>query len=245
MVGQSTRLMLSYAKVESLAYDLEKTRSDFYQNEFIAFYRECDVFFICLPTPYKNGGYDLSSLESIRQEIRKAEHIIGRNKPIVVRSTVLPGTTEELFGKTLSTVLYMPEFLTEKNWPSDALIPSRIVVGSDHQVPTWMFTIVSQFKCPHFFMSLAEAETAKLLSNAFLATRISWFNEMRKNLRKVDSEKVFQAIAADPRIGKYGSEALGPFGGHCLPKDTQALNTYFKGKGKLLKATIEVNEAMK
>lgn len=186
-----------------------------------------EVVIICLPTNLNESTktYDTKALE-------KAVVEISEKNPaalIVLKSTVNIGFTETLNLK--NEIIYSPEFLREKMAYEDALKPDRIVVGCKAVSPkTYKYasTIESVISVPRktIFMSLKEAEAVKLYSNAYLAMRIAFFNELDTVAMQEDinSKKVIKAMGLDPRIGDYYNNPSFFYSGYCLPKDTRALS---------------------
>lgn len=236
-MGKATALAVSKLQQQVLIHDYDNKRSLCRLDEIE---QSCDTIFLCLPTPPSEDGFDTAALELVASKLGE-----GRGT-LVIRSTVLPGTTNRIFRQWRGALVYMPEFLREKHMEEDALKPSRIIVGHNGVVPDMVSYLASNMAEKVFYASIEEAEAAKLFSNYFLSTRISWFNEARKTLQKkgINAENVFRCMAADERIGEYGSKDVGTFGGNCLPKDLHALERW-AGGSHFLTATKEVNEGMK
>jgi UDPglucose 6-dehydrogenase len=140
-----------------------------------------------------------------------------------------------------------PEFLREKSSVEDFLNPDRIVIGSlNERSGEVLERLYSSFKSPIIKTDLDTAEMIKYASNLFLASKISFFNEIHLICQQVglDSKMVSEAVSLDKRIGKYGVYGGKPFSGMCFPKDLAAFITFAKSKGvnpKLLEAVEEVN----
>ena len=222
---------------------------------------ECDVLFLCVPTPTVCGQMDSCCLRNKVTEVADALNSASKYQVVVVRSTVLPGTTrteivpllERYCGSKLGEdfgVCVNPEFLREKTALSDFLRPSRIVIGEvDKQSGDTLEKLYSPLKAPIFRTNFDTAEMIKYVSNAFLSTKISFFNEIHEvcQVLDVDSEFVSQAVAEDPRIGKYGIHGGRPYNGSCLPKDLEAFIGFIKAKGlnpKVLNAAYLTNFEM-
>jgi nucleotide sugar dehydrogenase len=174
---------------------------------------------------------------------------------VVVRSTVLPGTTEYIVipilekesGKKAGVdfgVAMNPEYLREKNAEDDFQNPWIITIGSlDRKSRNFKSKIYQKFDCPIHHLSLREAETQKYVHNLFNAVKIAFFNEMRMVCDSIgiSPEKIFE-ITVDSAEGswnkKYGIGNFGPFDGMCLPKDTQAFLNWSK-KNKLQLDVLE------
>ncbi len=209
----------------------------------------CEVVMIAVGTPsMDNGEVDLRYVfEAVQEIVRWAR------EPLVIamKSTVPPGTGSRmeqhvLQGKPIHYVAN-PEFLREGQAVHDWFHPSRTVVGA--QTPEALAVIRKLYqgiRAPLFEMSVTTAEMVKYASNAFLATKVSFINEIANLCEAVgaDVAQVAQAVGADPRIGSDYLQAGVGYGGSCFPKDTRALNAMSDANGyafRLLKAVIEVN----
>ncbi len=197
-----------------------------------------DVTFICVGTPSrKDGSIDLSFVKETTVQIAQILRGMNRWHLVVVKSTVLPGTTqnvvlpllEKYSGKHVGTDLGLamnPEFLKEGVAIQDFLNPDRIVVGSaDTKSSTTLKELYKGFTCPILVTSLSAAEMIKYASNTFLATKISFINEIG-NLCKhlgVDTYQVAEGMGLDRRIGRAFLDSGIGWGGSCFPKDVDAL----------------------
>jgi GDP-mannose 6-dehydrogenase len=201
---------------------------------------ESDISFICVGTPsLRNGKLDLSHVESVSREIGVALRDKKRHHTIVVRSTVLPGTTESVVVTALEdasglqsgadfAVCYNPEFIREGSAVSDFLDPPYTVLGAN--APEELSRLRELYKgIPGFTFETAipVAEMVKYVSNAFHALKVGFANEIGtlcKNLG-VDTEAVTRIFTSDTKLN-ISSSYLSPgfaFGGSCLPKDLRAL----------------------
>ena len=152
---------------------------------------------------------------------------------------------EQLKSKTTNknwSYYFNPEFLTAKNALEDIMNPDRIIVGGLTDDFKVMEKLYKSFQCPFIKTGLEEAEMIKYISNNFLATKISFFNEMGVIAARMglDVRKIERAVALDKRIGKYGTRSGEAYGGVCFPKDTFAFNKKFPTK--ILDKTIDVND---
>jgi UDPglucose 6-dehydrogenase len=213
-------------------------------NEAIA---EARFIVIAVGTPTaENGAPDLSALGAVCAALA-ARDLAG--KIVVVRSTVPPGTTLALQERFPGIpVVFAPEFLREGLALQDFRAPSRIVIGSLDAAAAASFAGLHRgMECPVFYTSPTEAEVVKGFSNAFLATKISFANEVANFCDAVgaDAPAVLAAVGADPRIGPA---CLAPgigFGGPCLSKDVRSLQHCAQEAGAsadMLSATLRVNE---
>jgi UDPglucose 6-dehydrogenase len=192
---------------------------------------DCRVVFVCVPTPMRDdGSCNLDYVEKVVEEVSK---IVLRQK-IVIRSTVPVGTSERL------GVCVMPEFLTEANWKNDFVNCENWIVGEDSSTMITSLSIgrifqaaQKQGKIKHLNFSACttkEAELIKLTRNTFLATKVSFFNEVETFCQAMDIsyENVRKMVALDNRIGDSHTAVPGPdgkkgFGGTCFPKDAFSL----------------------
>jgi len=186
----------------------------------------------------------------------------------VVKSTVVPGTTEKVVipilekytGKKAGEfgICMNPEFLTEisgtwstdENTKKDFFTEDRIVIGEyDKRSGDVLEELYKPLNKPIFRTDLRTAELIKYASNCMLATKISYWNEIFLICKEldIDSQIVANIVGLDPRIGKYGTVHGKAFGGKCLPKDLKAFISFAEKyrKPKLLKAVDEINEAIK
>ncbi len=204
---------------------------------------------IAVGTPTaENGAPDLSALAAVSAELSACD-LAG--KIVVVRSTVPPGTTLALQQRFAdrAPVIFAPEFLREGMALDDFRAPSRIVIGALDKAAARAFAALhGSMDCPVFYTSPTEAEVVKGFSNAFLAAKISFANEVANFCDAVgaDARAVLAAVGADPRIG---AACLAPgigFGGPCLSKDVRSLQHCSQEVGasaEMLGASLRVNES--
>lgn len=190
----------------------------------------CPVIFVCVPTPmFSNGKCDLSVVEEVVAEIN--EH--GKNNIAVIKSTVPPGTTQNLNRKFHNiSVVFNPEFLTEANFIEDFKSQERIIVGGERPESTVVYNVFRKVFTEATIIKTKSttAEFVKYFTNTFLATKVSFANEFKQicNQMDVDYDKVLEYALHDGRIGKTHLSVPGPdgrfgFGGSCFPKDVNAL----------------------
>ncbi|MDD4307654.1 MAG: UDP-glucose/GDP-mannose dehydrogenase family protein [Thermoplasmata archaeon] len=223
-----------------------------------------EASFICVPTPF-NNGFDASIIKSIFSDIAKAIPLKQSQHLIVVKSTVLPGTTEKLLLPLLlknvpsdeARICVNPEFVTEisSTWTDDEdfLIDKgnegRIVIGAlNKESGEWLKQIYSKDMAEVFLTDLKTAEMTKYAANCMLAVKISYWNEIFLICEElsIDSNEVARLTTLDSRIGEYGSIHGKAFGGKCLPKDLKSLMSLtgnIDGVG-ILKAANRVNDWM-
>ncbi len=215
-----------------------------------------DIVFIAVDTPPTySGDADLSRVMGVVDELEKVgadpRHIL------VMKSTVPVGTGErvraELDARGLADVGYCsnPEFLKEGAAIEDFLHPDRVVVGAFDPVHgDRVESLYASLGCPVVRTTVASAEMVKYASNAFLATKISFINEIANVCEEVgaDVAVVAHGMGLDARIGKSFLRAGIGFGGSCFPKDVAALKQLAGNSGyhfQLLTSVIEVNELQK
>jgi UDPglucose 6-dehydrogenase len=208
------------------------------------------LLFVCVQTPPTySGDADLSAVHQAVEEIGETE-----GRALVMKSTVPVGTGRAI-QRDAPDLAYVacPEFLKEGSAVKDFLEPDRVVIGADSH-DDWaaeaVEAVYEPLGAPIVRTDLSSAEMIKLASNAYLATKISFINEIANVCDEVgaDVTEVARGMGLDPRIGsKFLNAGLG-FGGSCFPKDTQALKILAGNSGyhfQLLNSVIEVNELQK
>jgi len=191
-----------------------------------------DVVFVCLPTPMnEDGTCHVNIVEAAIKRIFE----FGVATTVVIKSTVSPGTTAK-WNKQFPTlnVVFNPEFLTEANAVSDYENQTRIILGGPRKATTKLKPIFKK-AFPNADIIKTDstyAEMIKYVTNSFLATKVSFANEMYQICEglKVDYDKVIEYATYDDRLGKSHWSVPGPdgdfgYGGHCFPKDVKALIT--------------------
>lgn len=228
-----------------------------------------DISFVCVPTPTEEGRIDLEHLEAVLKDLALSLKDKEKYHVVVVKSTVVPGTTEKVVIPILKTsgkkigpevgVCVNPEFLTEihSSWTDnetfkrDFFKQDRIIIGEfDRRSGDTLEELYKPLKIPIVRTDLKTAEMVKYACNCALASRISYWNEIYYLCQKlgIDSDLVAKVAAMDPRIGRYGTIHGKAFGGKCLPKDLKAFISFAKEQGyepKLLEAIDEINERIK
>ena len=193
---------------------------------------QCDFVFVCVPTPmYEDGSQDLSYVESAFENVS--------NKPIyILKSTVLPGTTEKLSKKNSNiNIVFSPEFLTERTAKLDMLTQSRIILGGELTLTDKVKTLINQrFKIKNIIQTDSKtAELTKYMNNTFFATKVSIMNEFKLVCDKIEAnwEVALKGFVSDGRIGDShlnvpGHDGKLGYGGTCFPKDVNALLSFSK-----------------
>ena len=219
-----------------------------------------DVVFICVQTYCQDdGAIDLTHIKQAVTSVGKALKNSKGHPLVVIKSTVIPGTTEKVLlplleknsGKKAGEgfgIAVNPEFLREGRAVEDFLNPDRIVIGElESDSGDILCQLYQNFNAPVLRVDLKTAEMIKYASNVFLATKISFINEIGNICKKlgIDTYKVAQGISLDPRISPHFLNAGIGFGGSCLPKDTKALISAAQEWGyqpSLLQSVINVND---
>ena len=205
-----------------------------------------NYIFICVPTDYDENTKCLNTtlIESSIKNILK----INNNAIIVIKSTIPVNYTCKLIKKfNYKKIIYVPEFLREASAFDDVLNPSRIIIGGENKY-TIKYKLDFNLDNNVYLCSSTEAEIIKLASNAYLAMRIAYFNEIDNlcyNLN-ADTLKVINGICSDQRIGNYYNNPSFGDGGYCLPKDSKELMYSFKDiPGVLIEAIVKSNQLRK
>ena len=269
VVGQATGKGLKQFGNSVIFHDIDKNkletlRKNGYKvsNQVIETVLNSDIVFVCVPTPTNNNQMDLSIVLSVISELSAALNVAKKYVVLVFRSTLLPQTTRTILIPTLEEnsglkagkdfgICMNPEFLRENSSLNDFLNPPRVVIGEyDKKSGDILEKLYSPFNCSIIRTDLDTAEMIKYAANLFLASKISFFNEIYMVCQKLglDPKVVSEAASLDPRIGKYGTCGGLPFGGKCFPKDLHAFISYAKSRGlnhKILEAVKEVNQIMK
>ena len=240
-------------------YDLDEAKCNSTHDQVA---RESNIIFVCVPTPMrKDGSCDTRILEKVIVKINDdVRSDPGCNRPIiVVKSTVPPGTTEKLNKlASVCSVCFSPEFLTEANSFDDFKNQSRIIIGGDTSSNCRSARIVKSMfrkpfpRIPIVVTKFETAEMVKYFTNCFLATKVIFANEIYQICEdsNIDYDKVLEYVLYDTRFGRTHMSVPGPdgdlgFGGHCFPKDLNALIHFADDRGvdcSLLKTVRSKNE---
>ncbi|MGD1044648.1 MAG: UDP-glucose/GDP-mannose dehydrogenase family protein [Bacteroidota bacterium] len=216
------------------------------------------VIFLCLPTPQsEDGSADLSRVLSVSENLAE---LINEDKILVSKSTVPVGTVDRIRqvirkkSEYEVEVVSNPEFLKEGSAIQDSLKPDRIIIGTRSKkaiaILKDLYAPFVRTGNPILIMNERSAEMTKYAANAFLATKISFMNELSNLCEKVgaDIDLVRKGIGSDPRIGNQFLFAGIGYGGSCFPKDVKALiktSQEYECDLKILKAVDDVNERQK
>jgi UDPglucose 6-dehydrogenase/GDP-mannose 6-dehydrogenase len=230
------------------------------------------VIFVAVGTPTHDGRIDLGQISAAAETIGKQIADTDEFTVVVVKSTVVPGTTsgpvteilERVSGKVAGRdfgVCMNPEFLREGSAVDDFRDPDRIVIGTDDErTAAIMSELYAPYDCPKFVTTPSNAEMSKYVSNCLLATLISFSNEFANLCQATpgtDIELVMDALAQDRRLSpRVGGEIISPgiltylrpgigYGGSCLPKDVAALRHMARNANapmRMLDTVHEINE---
>lgn len=217
-----------YYKV--FTYDLQPELCNSSLDEIL---ERCKIVFVCLPTPMnKNGSCNLDILEGALKEINDKTTIDDRI--VVIKSTIIPGSTDRYNSMYKNIeIVFNPEFLTEANAVDDFENQTRILLGGNVKATTKLKQLYSAIfrNTPKIIKTSAKsAELVKYVTNTFLSTKVSFANEIYKicEALDLDYDRIIEMATLDPRLGDSHWGVPGPdgdfgYGGHCFPKDLDAI----------------------
>lgn len=232
--------------VRAFGYDKYKKNSP---NTFKEVEDNCDIIILCLPTPYIKGGFNIESIEDTLKELKPGY------KAIIIKSTVLPGTTEMLQNKYEDkgfAILFNPEFLDENTAKEDFEYPQSQIVGYtdiSYGVAEYILSILPEASYQKIMRS-TEAEMVKLTKNTFFVYKVIFGNLIYDICKEkgINYFDVVEGLLDDSRIGEHGwtiyHKGGRGAGGHCLPKDSNAFVDWIENKGnehKLLNIVKNLN----
>ena len=251
-VGKATKMFST--NDEYMTFDLNKDLC-YPKNITINDLIKCDLIFISVPTPMnKDGTVHTGIVENV---VKQLKNIVQINCPLIVRSTVPPGTCEKL------GVFFMPEFLTEKNFLEDFKNTKKWIIGAPkYYNDIHLIRIVHVIEQAYEFkninskeievVSTEEAEMIKYFKNTFLAVKVSYCNEIKDfcDYKNINYNNIVRLSTEDDRITKShtsvpGHDGKKGYGGTCFPKDINGLYGEFKKyniESYMLKGSIERNE---
>ena len=190
-----------------------------------------DIIFVCVPTPMDKDGS--CNIDIVNDVVKEINFCAEDDKIVAIKSTIPPGTTNKLNKKCQNiTVIFNPEFLTEANFIDDFKNQNRIIIGGQRPATTKLRQVYS-LAFPNAKIVKTGSKTAEMVkyfTNTFLATKVSFANEMYQICSGlgIDYDKVVEYSTYDERLGKSHWAVPGPdgkfgFGGSCFPKDINAL----------------------
>ena len=231
-VGTAVKEVFSkHYNVETYDLDKDKCSVDYLED----IVELSNIIFVCVPTPMKkDGSCDTSIVEAVVKDINNM--VVSRNvsgRIVAIKSTIPPGTTNRLNKECKNiSVIFNPEFLTEANFIDDFKNQNRIIIGGERPSTTKLRQVYSlAFPSAKIVKTGSiTAEMVKYFTNTFLATKVSFANEMKQicDGLNIDYDKVVEYSTYDERLGKSHWAVPGPdgklgFGGSCFPKDINAL----------------------
>tara|TARA_B100000795_G_scaffold57639_1_gene38196 strand:+ start:1553 stop:2857 length:1305 start_codon:yes stop_codon:yes gene_type:complete len=234
-----------------------KNKRLMFSNDLKNSVKKSDIIFICVGTPTKKGGKsaDLSQIYSVAKELAKS---LNKFKIIITKSTV-PVTTGDEVEKILNqknskkkfSVVSNPEFLREGEAIRDFTFPDRVVIGSNdfksNKILKSLYSPLIAKGAKYVHTSRKAAELIKYASNAFLATKITFINEIANLCEQINInvDDIAIGMGLDQRIGSRFLRAGPAYGGSCFPKDTKAITSTadkFKTNLSVIKSVIKSNE---
>ena len=236
MVGGSMR---KYYK-DAYVYDKYKEEGS------IEELNKADIIFICVPTPYQEGGFDTS-------EIKNALDGIENDKIVVLRSTMLPGTTVKLQKQyPRLKLLFNPEFLTEESAMSDFQYPDKQIVGFTDESYKVAGDVMGVLPLAPYtrIMRSYNAEMIKIMLNTYFCVKVTYANHIYDicKSKKLDYNIVKEAFVADKRVNDSHFEIFHKgfrgYSGKCLPKDSKALIDFSPMEEKWLKEMDKFNSEL-
>lgn len=235
-----------------LTFDLDESKCNSSEDELI---NNSEIIFVCLPTPMnQDGSCNIDIVEGVIKKINEK----SKNKIVVIKSTITPGTTNSLNLKYENvTIAFNPEFLTERNAIEDYENQNRIILGGPRPATTKLKQVFSKVfpKAEIIKTDSTHAEMVKYLINTFLSVKVSFANEIYQLCDKlnIDYDKVVEYAIHDERLGNShwsvpGHDGDFGFGGHCFPKDLSAIISLTNELGTInnvLDATKKTNDKVR
>lgn len=243
-VGQAVREFFEGHGHEVRVYDSNAARSTHSLKETCA----AQFVFVCIPTPTRNGVQDQGALEEVVAALTRWSR---PTTVVVIKSTVLPGTTRRVAARLKNPVVFSPEFLTARTASYDFAHPDSIILGGPDTEQVAELLLQYHAEVPLLRTSWEEAELIKYARNTFYAVKVGWWNEVFDLCEAlgVDYDGVKQGVLASGWVNPMHCNVPGPdgqrgFGGACLPKDSEALVGFAKQHGvdlSILEAVLTSN----
>lgn len=216
----------------------------------VSAYKDAELIIIATPTDYDESkkSFNTESVTNVVNDILNVQ----KHCKILIKSTIPVGFTKQLITQTCyDNIYFSPEFLKEGNALNDCLNPSRIIVGFEvnydeaNSIAELLKEGVYNKDVPILITGTSEAEAIKLFSNAYLASRIAFFNELDTfaESKCLNSKDIISGVCSDPRIGNYYNNPSFGYGGYCLPKDTKQLSSNFHNiPNEIISSVVSSNE---
>lgn len=191
------------------------------------------MIFVCVPTPLNQltNRLNIQVVESILEEFERLAYTLSKKLLVAIKSTVPVGTTKQFtFDYPRLCLAYCPEFLRQNSADEDAKHPDRIIVGADNQrAKDVLLKLFFPFDCPIYLVDSKTAELAKLLSNAYLSTKVAFSQQIKKAVEKYKLGCFpTELLTSDSRIADShldSNRGRIPVNSVCLPKDLRELCT--------------------